>query len=233
MGKHLLVEQETFDKKTMAGRIFDQLMEWIMDGKFEMGQRLSTDELAKELNVSRMPVRDAIKELERKGLIENIPYKGASLVNLTSDDVYQLYLLRSLIEPVICWYACKNATDEEIIKVGQVLEAFKKAMTKKDITAVDVFRYNREFHYTLYKTSKMNKMIDIVSKIWDNLAFCKLIYGQNYVTDPKLKLKQSQDHEEYFELFKNRKADELKALVTKNLENFEEIMPKFVTEKKK
>jgi DNA-binding GntR family transcriptional regulator len=223
------LDGDNFDKQTLADKVLDKLMDWIMEGKIVMGQKLNTDQLAQQLSVSRMPVRDAIKELEKKGLIENIPYKGASLVNLSSDDVFQMYLLRSLIEPEICWYACKNASDEEIEYVGKVLDAFNKEL-EGDISAVQIFQYNRQFHFSLFDTSHMDKLIEVANRIWDNLAFCKLIYGQRYVMDDAMRQRQSIEHGQYYNLFKNRKADELKALVKKNLENFEEIMPKMVTD---
>lgn len=228
MVKKLVQNSEDFEKRTLSDRVFNKLMDWIMEGKIEMGQKLSTDQIANQLSVSRMPIRDAIKELEKKGLIENIPYKGASLVKLTSSDIFQLYLLRSLIEPEICWYACQNASEEEIEYVGKVLEAFNKEL-QGDISAVQIFQYNRQFHFSLFETSHMNKLIEMANRIWDSLAFCKLIYGQRYVNDEEMRNLQTIEHAQYYELFKNRKASELKALVKKNLENFEEIMPRVVS----
>lgn len=215
------------EKKTLAEKVLDKLMDWIMEGKIEMGQKLNTDQLAQQLSVSRMPVRDAIKELERKGLIENIPYKGASLVTLSSNDIFQLYLLRCLIEPELFWYACKNATDQEIENVGEILKQYRIAVEKdNEINAVQMFKYNRAYHFSIYETSRMNILLENASRIWDNLAFYKLIYEQNYVKNIEMRKKQLEDHELFYSLFKERKADELKETVKRSLQNFEEIMPR-------
>ena len=54
----------------------DKLMEWIMSGKLSMGDKLNTEELASQLGVSRMPIREALANLEKKGLAESVPYAG-------------------------------------------------------------------------------------------------------------------------------------------------------------
>ena len=68
----------------------DKLMEWIMSGKLSMGDKLNTEELASQLGVSRMPIREALANLEKKGLAESVPYAGTRLVTLTKDDVRQI-----------------------------------------------------------------------------------------------------------------------------------------------
>ena len=81
----------------------DKLMEWIMSGKLSMGDKLNTEELASQLGVSRMPIREALANLEKKGLAESVPYAGTRLVTLTKDDVRQIY---------ICLLYTSDAADE-------------------------------------------------------------------------------------------------------------------------
>ena len=85
-------------RDTLPMQVLNKLMDWIMDGKLKMGEKLNTEELARQLGVSRMPIREALKSLEKMGLAESIPYVGVKLVSLEQEDVLQIYLMRQLLE---------------------------------------------------------------------------------------------------------------------------------------
>ena len=81
-------------------QVLNKLMDWIMDGKLTMGEKLNTEELARQLGVSRMPIREALKSLEKMGLAESVPYVGMRLVSLTQEDILEIYQMRQLLEPL-------------------------------------------------------------------------------------------------------------------------------------
>ena len=112
-------------KSKLPDQVFDQLMEWIMQGKLSMGDKLTTDELAEELGVSRMPVREALANLEAVGLAETVPYAGTKLVKLEKKDVQEIYLARSALEPIAARFACIRITKEELEEVGRIHEEYK------------------------------------------------------------------------------------------------------------
>ena len=78
-------------------QVLNKLMDWIMDGKLTMGEKLNTEELARQLGVSRMPIREALKSLEKMGLAESVPYVGMRLVSLTQEDILEIYQMRQLL----------------------------------------------------------------------------------------------------------------------------------------
>jgi DNA-binding GntR family transcriptional regulator len=90
---------------TLSNLVLNKLMDWIMDGKLHMGEKLNTEELATQFNVSRMPIREALNNLEKIGLAESIPYVGTRLVSLTKEDVRQIYIASSALEPIVGSYA--------------------------------------------------------------------------------------------------------------------------------
>ena len=103
---------DTLQHSKLPDLVLDKLMEWIMSGKLSMGDKLSTEELATQLGVSRMPIREALSNLEKKGLAESIPYAGTRLVTLTKADVRQIYIARTALEPLAAKYACEKITDQ-------------------------------------------------------------------------------------------------------------------------
>ena len=79
-------------RDTLPMQVLNKLMDWIMDGKLKMGEKLNTEELARQLGVSRMPIREALKSLEKMGLAESIPYVGVKLVSLEQEEIHKEYI---------------------------------------------------------------------------------------------------------------------------------------------
>ena len=114
----------------------DKLMEWIMSGKLSMGDKLNTEELASQLGVSRMPIREALANLEKKGLAESVPYAGTRLVTLTKDDVRQIYIARTALEPVAAKYACEKITDEDIQNLKEIHAEYIRIVRQEELDAI-------------------------------------------------------------------------------------------------
>ena len=70
-------------RDTLPMQVLNKLMDWIMDGKLKMGEKLNTEELARQLGVSRMPIREALKSLEKMGLAES----GRCFTNISDASV--------------------------------------------------------------------------------------------------------------------------------------------------
>lgn len=90
MNSRVTMNQEDsmiLQRDTFPMQVLNKLMDWIMDGKLKMGEKLNTEELARQLGVSRMPIREALNRLEKMGLAESVPYVGMKLVSLTQDDL--------------------------------------------------------------------------------------------------------------------------------------------------
>ena len=205
--------------------VLEQLMEWIMDGRLAMGQKLNTEELAQELGVSRMPVREAIKNLEKMGVAESIPYAGSRLVMLDKKDIQQIYLMRETLEPILGYHACTSATDAEIAEVIRIQDNFESVMTGGEGTAKEIFICNRDFHFSIYRAARMDRIFHTVSMLWDNLAFAKLIFGQNYVESSDAAQRMMAQHRGFVDALSSRDAPLLKRLLAENLERTARRLP--------
>ncbi len=197
--------------------VMEQLMEWIMDGKLLMGQKLITEDLAQELGVSRMPVREAIKTLEKMGVAESVPYTGSRLVILDRNDIEQIYIMRRALEPILGYYSCLNASDTEIAEVGSIQEYFENVMETGESTAKEIFIQNRAFHFAMYRGAHMDRIFQTVSMLWDNLAFAKLIFGQNYVESRDDARHMMEEHRQFSRALAKRDAKRLQKLLDENL----------------
>lgn len=197
-------------RDTLPMQVLNKLMDWIMDGKLKMGEKLNTEELARQLGVSRMPIREALKSLEKMGLAESIPYVGVKLVSLEQEDVLQIYLMRQLLEPLAAGEACKKITEEQIHKLEEIHKEYIPIVEADEIDAKKLYLQNRKFHFAIYSISEMDRVCAMIESLWDTLSFFKLIYGRDVIKNTNGAKNMIAEHQGYIDALKDRDAERLK-----------------------
>ena len=197
-------------RDTLPMQVLNKLMDWIMDGKLKMGEKLNTEELARQLGVSRMPIREALKSLEKMGLAESIPYVGVKLVSLEQEDVLQIYLTRQLLEPLAAGEACKKITEEQIHELEEIHKEYIPIVEADEIDAKKLYLQNRKFHFAIYSISEMDRVCAMIESLWDTLSFFKLIYGRDVIKNTNGAKNMIAEHQGYIDALKDRDAERLK-----------------------
>lgn len=197
-------------RDTLPMQVLNKLMDWIMDGKLKMGEKLNTEELARQLGVSRMPIREALKSLEKMGLAESIPYVGVKLVSLEQEDVLQIYLMRQLLEPLAAGEACKKITEEQIHELEEIHKEYVPIVEADKIDAKKLYLQNRKFHFAIYSISEMDRVCAMIESLWDTLSFFKLIYGRDVIKNTNGAKNMIAEHQGYIDALKDRDAERLK-----------------------
>lgn len=111
-------------RRVLSDDVTDQIRDAIVTGQLEPGKRLREDELSSQMEVSRGPVREAFVTLEREGLVIIERYKGARVTEFYREDLEQVFSLRQVLEVLAVEWACRNATDEDLGALGDVLDKF-------------------------------------------------------------------------------------------------------------
>ena len=197
-------------RDTLPMQVLNKLMDWIMDGKLKMGEKLNTEELARQLGVSRMPIREALKSLEKMGLAESIPYVGVKLVSLEQEDVLQIYLMRQLLEPLAAGEACKKITEVQIHELEEIHKEYIPIVEADEIDAKKLYLQNRKFHFAIYSISEMDRVCAMIESLWDTLSFFKLIYGRDVIKNTNGAKNMIAEHQGYIDALKDRDAERLK-----------------------
>ena len=197
-------------RDTLPMQVLNTLMDWIMDGKLKMGEKLNTEEIARQLGVSRMPIREALKSLEKMGLAESIPYVGVKLVSLEQEDVLQIYLMRQLLEPLAAGEACKKITEEQIHELEEIHKEYVPIVEADEIDAKKLYLQNRKFHFAIYSISEMDRVCAMIESLWDTLSFFKLIYGRDVIKNTNGAKNMIAEHQGYIDALKDRDAERLK-----------------------
>ena len=197
-------------RDTLPMQVLNKLMDWIMDGKLKMGEKLNTEELARQLGVSRMPIREALNSLEKMGLAESIPYVGTKLVSLTQEDILQIYQMRQLLEPLAAGQACERVTQEDIETLEDIHKEYIQIVSKPELDAKKLYLQNRKFHFAIYSLSGLDRVCSVIESLWDTLSFFKLIYGRDVVKNGDGVENMIAEHQSYLDALKCKDADSLK-----------------------
>ena len=148
--------KQMMEFETLQMKVTTSIREAIITGKFKHGERLIQDELATKLGVSRMPVREALRDLEREGLVEILPHKGAQVIGITRDDIEELYFLRSLLEGVTVQKSMTFLTKENRDELQILVDKMDKDIAEKNMKSFVV--NNKEFHLLLHTGCKWKKI---------------------------------------------------------------------------
>ncbi|HWR16898.1 MAG TPA: GntR family transcriptional regulator [Terriglobales bacterium] len=147
---------------TLKDRTVDVLTDAILSGKIKPGERLNESQLARDLHVSRAPVREALQQLQEQSLIINVPRRGMFVVSLDDDDIQKINSLRVVLEAEALRLARKNLTPQREKKLEQLLttmENMEPTPTKLSM------RVDFEFHRTIWSFSGNEYLEKILSSL--------------------------------------------------------------------
>ncbi|MFY0740952.1 GntR family transcriptional regulator [Solibacillus silvestris] len=147
--------------ETLPSKIYRILREAIIKGQLQPGERLVQDELAKTLNVSRMPIREAIKQLAAEGYVTVEPHKGAVVKQFTIHELEEIYFLRAKFEPLAAAESLKTMSPQLVNQLRNLNEKMKKT----DDTD-EYIQLNIQFHHLLIKDCPWGKLNNIIENLW-------------------------------------------------------------------
>ena len=141
----MLTAEETQDKeRPLREAVRDTLRTRIFEGHYAPGTRLVERDLAAEFNVSRLPVREALRMLPQEGLISDRGARGAEVSTLSPKDVEDLFDVRQSLEVLACRLAAARATREDLARLEGLLDEADRCLAKGAV--MEAHRANSEFH---------------------------------------------------------------------------------------
>lgn len=186
------------DRLPLRDRVFDQLRDDILNGKYAPGEELKEIPIGKELGVSRTPVREALRKLELEGLVSIVPNKGAYVSGISSEDVHDIYAIRSYLEGLCAKWACRHATEEDLNTLDEILclARFNAERNRYE----QMSELDSKFHQALYNAcgSKMLRHI-----LRDFHKYVESVRKQTLSRSERA-LAAIEEHEKILDAIKNR-----------------------------
>jgi DNA-binding GntR family transcriptional regulator len=143
--------------------IADQLRQSILDGTHPAGAQLRQDALGEAYGVSRIPVREALFQLEAEGLVKIVPQKGAIVSELSLDEINDVFDLRVLLEPRMLAESAPYFAAADFEALDNIQRRFEKAIAAGDIS--EWGQLNAEFHMAMYVHARQPRTQMIVTAL--------------------------------------------------------------------
>ncbi|MHB8277788.1 MAG: GntR family transcriptional regulator [Candidatus Humimicrobiaceae bacterium] len=160
--------------KTIKEQVYDEIKNLILLGKISPGERVSYNKLVTNLNVSLIPLREAMNLLEADGLIEIKSRKGVFVKDLKESEVDEIYFLRSILEPIVLREAILNINEDQIKKLKNLNIEIEKS--KEDSNLHLLFMQNKDFHIFLYSISNKPFLLKLIQQLWKWTAPYRTIF---------------------------------------------------------
>lgn len=162
--------------------LFSELQRDILTGKLAPGQKLTEQAICKEYKVSRTPVREALRQLETEGLVENILNRGAFVIGLSQQDFEDMFELRKAYEIQAVKWAIERITDDEMDALEETFEFMEFYTLRNDVDKM--LTINAGFHQIIYEASHNRMLRQLLSSYQTYFKYRSQedIYADDYLT---------------------------------------------------
>jgi DNA-binding GntR family transcriptional regulator len=160
--------------KPLGEIVFEHLKKEILNGDLKPGERLMESALANELGVSRTPVREAIRKLEKENFVKMVPRKGAYVTELTNKDIIEVLELRVVLEGFAAQLAAERISSEEVKELQRLHDHFNRYIEKKDKAGLRSM--DAKFHQGIYQATRNNKLVEMIVDLHDQFQRFRLSY---------------------------------------------------------
>jgi len=209
----LIITEQISEVKQLRDLIFEYLRQEILDGNLKPDDRLIERDIAVKLNVSRTPIREALRKLESEGFVEHVPRKGVVVRGFNSGEIEEIYDIRKELECLVVRKAISHITDHDI----QILEVILAGLEKEE--KVDQVQLTaeglQEFDEVILNMAKMPLLKNFVHSLKESLIRYKKI---NLSHEPRRKNAIS-EHKAILEAIIDRDTPRAEKLTVKHISN--------------
>jgi len=176
------MEAQLFDRiqpRTLRAEIVDMLKDAIVSGKLGPGEHLKESLIAEQMSVSRIPLREAFRQLEQEGLIVSIPNQGSFVKVFDEKDIREIFTLRGALESLACELVLSNGLlePEDLEHLDRFIDQQREAIDTRDFDRLT--KLDMDFHEFICTKSKSERLL----KTWQSLrAQIQVLFHQRFRT---------------------------------------------------
>jgi DNA-binding GntR family transcriptional regulator len=159
------MELKAIQTSTLQEAVYDELVSAILSGKIAPGERITLEKIARQLNVSIMPVREALRRLEAGGFVSIEKNKRIAVRELSSETLKEILEVRLILESVAIEKATKIRNEETISRLEELMKPLQVAENEEKILEA-----NKEFHFTIYRQANMPILMEVITWLWERVS---------------------------------------------------------------
>lgn len=198
---------------SLSTKVFKQIRDDILDGKYQPGDNLVEMKLCAELGVSRTPIREALRQLELEGLVQAVPHKGVVVTGISVQDIEDIYTIRMMIEGLAARWAAEKITQDELDELREAIE-LEEFYTARN-NASRMLTLDSKFHDIIFKASKSRPLMHTLSSFHHYVQKARNMSFESPVTAREA----LKEHKAIFQAILERDPDKAEKLTTEHVKN--------------
>lgn len=202
--------------KSLTSMIFEKIREDILVGEYISGEKIVEAKLAEEFGVSRTPVREALKQLELDGLVDNIPNRGVIVKGISKQDIDDIFAIRIAIEGIAAKWAIERMEESDLEKMKEIFELMEFYTFKKDVDKIA--ELNTKFHEIIYNATKSRYLEHVLT---DFQFFMKTTRYKS-LSSPGRMESTLEEHREVLDAFMHKDIDRAVKAILEHISNSRE-----------
>ena len=214
-------------RQSLTSAVADKLRDQIIRGEIPEGAQLRQDAIASQYHVSRIPVREALRQLDAEGLIAIVPNRGAIVPALSPNDIEELFSIRALLEPEVLKRSIPHLTESDFSEAEAVLRRYVSELRRDDHMS-SWGRLNWQFHSILYSRADQPRFMAIIRNV--NNSGERYTRLQLYLTHGMKRA--NEEHHQMLELCRQRDVTAACKLVRLHIQNAGESLKQALAQKR-
>jgi DNA-binding GntR family transcriptional regulator len=161
-------------RRSSVDRVGDGLRQAILDGRLPPGERLRQISIALEYGTSRIPVREALRQLASEGLVVLQTHAGARVARLDPEELEEIYVLRELLEPFAIARSAPHLSDGDLIRLAGLVDEMEHVADPVDLhpwLAID-----RTFHLATFSAAPLPRLRALIGSLWNATQHYRRVY---------------------------------------------------------
>jgi DNA-binding GntR family transcriptional regulator len=177
---------------TRQEMVYKELETAILSGHIHPGTRIVSEEIAKKLDVSVIPIREALRRLEAVGLVANRPNYGVTVAELSKENLEEILEIRIHLEGLAASKAAKVGDEKLVQRLTDLHQQYAQARATNKTE--DLLDHNKRFHHTLYEAAGMPILLGMIEKLWDRVSpYYYILFRQSVKPNPVIGISYHQE----------------------------------------
>jgi len=194
-----LTEVQPVKTRTFSEEVAERLREAIRNGSLGAGSRLVEQEVAEQLGVSRVPVREAIQMLVEEGMVRKAPHRGAYVYLPTAYEIEEISSLRVVLECFVVERVIQNWNQEHEERLRSIVAAMRAGMQGGDPQRI--YEQDYAFHHALWEIAHHSLLLEVVSGLRSRLS--RFLYEANSALSQEGASRHVDSHDEFIDVLKS------------------------------
>ena len=206
--------------KPLREMVYEELKMQILKGSIIPGTRMMEVELAEEMGVSRTPIREAIRKLEKEGLVTIEPRRGAYASMISTEDMVEILEVRQDLEGLAAYFAADRMTEDKMEELRKESDSYNDAVRRGNME--DMIKHDTRVHHIIVESCRNKILVQMIEQLQELVLRFRYIYYDNFRRAENM----PEEHEAIVAAIAEGNADKARAAADIHIDRLKELVVK-------